>query len=69
MRFAEDSGLWTTGPGPDAVQLSAVLEVSGAVLSWSVDGPESDVHRCLCCQPSSFHITYHCLPLILNRIG
>ncbi|WP_275571196.1 hypothetical protein [Mycolicibacterium vanbaalenii] len=44
MRFAEDSGLWTTGPGPDAVQLSAVLEVSGAVLSWSVDGPESDVH-------------------------
>ncbi|QZT65118.1 hypothetical protein [Mycolicibacterium austroafricanum] len=44
MRFAADSGLWTTGPRPDAMQLTAVLEVSGAVLSWSVDGPESDVH-------------------------
>ncbi|MDT5017915.1 MAG: hypothetical protein QOD39_4075, partial [Mycobacterium sp.] len=39
MRLVADSGLWSTGllaePGP----LVAVLEVSGAVLSWTVDDP------------------------------
>ncbi|ORB74941.1 hypothetical protein [Mycobacterium scrofulaceum] len=39
MRLVADSGLWTTGPASEATPLAAVLEVSGAVLSWTVDGP------------------------------
>lgn len=39
MRFTIESGLWTTGPTPDAPEVTAVLEVSGAVLSWTVDDP------------------------------
>lgn len=38
MRLGADAGLWSTGTLVDAAPLVAVLEVSGAVLSWSVDG-------------------------------
>ncbi|OFB38381.1 hypothetical protein BA059_14895 [Mycolicibacterium sp. (ex Dasyatis americana)] len=38
MRLGADAGLWSTGRLDDAVPLVAVLEVSGAVLSWAVDG-------------------------------
>jgi len=37
MRWREESGLWTTGPEPEPPPLTAVLEVCGAVLSWTVD--------------------------------
>ncbi|WP_156689157.1 hypothetical protein [Mycobacterium sp. Marseille-P9652] len=37
MRLVADSGLWSTGASPGATPLVAVLEVSGAVLSWVVD--------------------------------
>jgi hypothetical protein len=37
MRLAADSGLWSTGQQAAQPQLVAVLEVSGAVLSWTVD--------------------------------
>jgi hypothetical protein len=39
MRLVADSGLWSTGPQAAQPQLVAVLEVSGAVLSWTVDDP------------------------------
>jgi hypothetical protein len=42
MRLVADSGLWRTGPADDAVAatpLVALLEVSGAVLSWTIDDP------------------------------
>ena len=39
MRLVADSGLWSSGPVPAATPLVAVLEVSGAVLSWTVDEP------------------------------
>lgn len=42
MRFVADSGLWITGPDTAATPLAAVLEVSGAVLSWTIDGPADD---------------------------
>jgi hypothetical protein len=45
MRLVADSGLWSTGPADKplaATPLVAVLEVSGAVLSWTVDDPPSD---------------------------
>ncbi len=44
MRFVAESGLWTTGTPGDAVPLTAVLEVSGAVLSWTVDAADLPVH-------------------------
>ena len=37
MRLTADSGLWSTGPLATPTPLRAVLEVSGAVLSWTVD--------------------------------
>jgi hypothetical protein len=37
MRLVADSGLWSTGQLAAEPQLVAVLEVSGAVLSWTVD--------------------------------
>ncbi|MFY9921413.1 MAG: hypothetical protein WAL26_23920, partial [Mycobacterium sp.] len=37
MRLVADSGLWSTGPLVAPTPLVAVLEVSGAVLSWAVD--------------------------------
>jgi hypothetical protein len=39
MRLVADSGLWTTGQLVAPTPLVAVLEVSGAVLSWTVDDP------------------------------
>ncbi len=42
MRLVADSGLWSTGPATEATPLVAVLEVSGAVLSWTVDDPLDD---------------------------
>lgn len=39
MRLVSDSGLWSTGPTSEATPLTAVLEVSGAVLSWTLDDP------------------------------
>ncbi len=39
MRLVADSGLWSTGQQVTHPQLTAVLEVSGAVLSWTVDEP------------------------------
>ena len=44
MRFIAESGLWATEAPRDAVPLTAVLEVSGAVLSWTVDDPDAPVH-------------------------
>jgi hypothetical protein len=37
MRLVADSGLWSTGRPAAQPQLVALLEVSGAVLSWTVD--------------------------------
>jgi len=39
MRLVADSGLWSTGPVAEVTPLVALLEVSGAVLSWTVDDP------------------------------
>jgi hypothetical protein len=39
MKLIADSGLWSTGRQLDPTPLVAVLEVSGAVLSWTVDDP------------------------------
>lgn len=39
MRLVADSGLWFAGPVTEPPPLAAVLEVSGAVLSWTIDGP------------------------------
>lgn len=42
MRLVVDEGLWSTGPAPAPVPLAAVVEVDGAVLSWTVDeSPDS----------------------------
>ena len=37
MKLVADSGLWSTGPLVAPTPLVAVLEVSGAVLSWAID--------------------------------
>jgi len=45
MRLVADSGLWSTAPADrpaTPTPLVAVLEVSGAVLSWTVDDPPDD---------------------------
>ena len=39
MKLVADSGLWSTGPLVAPSPLVAVLEVSGAVLSWAIDEP------------------------------
>ena len=39
MKLMAESGLWSTGPLATPTPLVAVLEVSGAVLSWTVDEP------------------------------
>ncbi|OBB58983.1 hypothetical protein A5757_15250 [Mycobacterium sp. 852013-51886_SCH5428379] len=44
MKLVADRGLWSTGPQPAATPLVAVLEVSGAVLTWTVDSPADPVH-------------------------
>jgi hypothetical protein len=44
MKLIADSGLWVAGHKTEAPPLAAVLEVSGAVLSWTIDdGDESAV--------------------------
>jgi hypothetical protein len=42
MRLVADSGLWGTGQPLAATPLVAVLEVSGAVLSWVIDERSGD---------------------------
>lgn len=42
MRLVADAGLWRTDPAAPDTPLVAVLEVSGAVLSWTVDDPPGD---------------------------
>lgn len=39
MKLDIESGLWCTGRAPESIPLVAVLELSGAVLSWVVDAP------------------------------
>jgi hypothetical protein len=39
MKLVSDSGLWSTGSLVAPTPVLAVLEVSGAVLSWTVDEP------------------------------
>jgi hypothetical protein len=39
VKLIADAGLWGTGPLVTPTPLAAVLEVSGAVLSWTVDQP------------------------------
>jgi hypothetical protein len=39
MKLVADSGLWSTGPTVAESPAVAVLEVSGAVLAWTVDDP------------------------------
>ena len=42
MRLVVDEGLWSAGPAPAPVPLAAVVELDGAVLSWTVDeSPDS----------------------------
>ena len=41
MRLVADAGLWSTVRQSAHSQLTAVLEVSGAVLSWTVDDPSA----------------------------
>lgn len=41
MKLVADSGLWSTGPLAEPTPLLAVLEVSGAVLTWTVDDPSA----------------------------
>jgi hypothetical protein len=41
MRLVADAGLWSTGQPLAHPALMAVLEVSGAVLSWTVDDPSA----------------------------
>lgn len=40
MKLVADSGLWSTGPIAEVTPLVAILEVSGAVLSWTLDAPD-----------------------------
>ncbi|KWX65676.1 hypothetical protein [Mycobacterium sp. NAZ190054] len=39
MRFVTDAGLWATEPARPPGPLTAVVELPGAVLSWTVDDP------------------------------
>jgi len=41
MKLVTESGLWRAGPTAAPVPLAAVLEVDGAVLSWTVDEGDS----------------------------
>jgi len=48
MRLVADSGLWSTGAPETSALVTAVLEVSGAVLAWQLDadaGPVMDGPR------------------------
>ncbi|KKC06664.1 hypothetical protein [Mycobacterium nebraskense] len=55
MRLVAESGLWSTGPVSEATPLAAVLEVSGAVLSWTLDEPGDP-------DDAATHITFTDLP-------
>ncbi|MBX7434319.1 hypothetical protein JDV09_19780 [Mycobacterium sp. Y57] len=44
MRLVAESGLWSTGEVPEPAPLTAVLEVAGAVLSWTVDDGSGSAH-------------------------
>ncbi|GAB7142558.1 hypothetical protein [Mycobacterium riyadhense] len=44
MRLVAESGLWTTGRPTAPWPLAAVLEVSGAVLSWTIDEQADAIH-------------------------
>jgi hypothetical protein len=41
MRLVADSGLWSTGPMVAPAPAVAVLELSGAVVAWTVDDPSA----------------------------
>jgi hypothetical protein len=41
MKLVTESGLWRAGPTAAPVPLAAVLEIDGAVLSWTVDQEDS----------------------------
>ncbi|MBW0018944.1 MAG: hypothetical protein JO236_15560 [Mycobacterium sp.] len=43
MRLVAESGLWSAGPRAEPLgPLTAVLEVSGAVFSWTIDDPPTE---------------------------
>jgi hypothetical protein len=42
VRLRADAGLWIAGQETEPPPLAAVLEVSGAVLSWTIDGRPGD---------------------------
>ncbi|AHC26207.1 MULTISPECIES: hypothetical protein [Mycobacteriaceae] len=44
MKLVAQDGLWTTGGAPAEPPAVAVLEVTGAVLAWTVDDPAAPVH-------------------------
>jgi hypothetical protein len=44
MKLIAAQGVWNIGAPVEAAPLTAVLEVSGAVLSWPVDEPEAPAH-------------------------
>lgn len=44
MRFVADSGLWSTGPTAAPDPLTAVIELAGAVLSWTIDDAHPDTN-------------------------
>jgi hypothetical protein len=55
MRLVADAGLWSTGPAEapaEATPLVAMLEVSGAVLSWTLDDPDDAATRITFTDPS-----------------
>jgi hypothetical protein len=45
MRLVTESGLWATGPVVAEAPAVAVLELSGAVLAWTVDDPAAAATR------------------------
>lgn len=58
MKFVADSGLWSTGPTVAAAPAVAVLELSGAVLAWTVDEPTDIADTGVSAAPVSPHITF-----------
>jgi hypothetical protein len=41
MKLVADAGLWSTGPLAEPTPLLSLVEVSGAVLTWTVDDPSA----------------------------
>ncbi len=52
MKLVTESGLWRAGPTAAPVPLVAVLEVDGAVLSWTVDEPADSAAQITFTDPS-----------------